>query len=376
MEAARQVRTEPIAPNLSRVKAALRRFLSRIARKILRRGPVAVKGLLEGLSMEEIAAISAGRFGFTPSRVSHLKLSSWKRTGSYRVYLRAGTGAVKSLVFKDACYSRENIPALTGLPVKPGFSEFFVYAEADGTLSEYLPEIYLCERIETELRYRYLLEDLSVRFRADHGPEAHLHAARELPRLHRALGRWNRTHHSAGLPVYGKAFSETILPYVRERLDAYADATGNTAARAILEIWSELESGLSESYPGLSLTLIHGDYNISNIWSGSDGRLKVVDWEWAGLGFPQMDLASLLKHASPELESAALAAYIESDGTLAPEEQIRVYRRCLLERTLLDAAFISVQAIRTGWSSRMNLPKFVDAALLRAISAFRTLRAP
>lgn len=373
MDAARQLRTEPTALNLSHVTTSLRRRLSRIARKILRRGPAAVKGVPEGLSMDKIGAISAERFGFVPSRVSHVKLSSWKRTGSYRLLLNAGPGGSKSLIFKDADYSHGSIPALTGLPVRPGFSEFFIYSETEEPLAGYLPEVFLCEQVESELRYRYLLDDLSSRCRLDFTPEAHLRAARQLPELHRALRQWNRTHHSSRLPEYGKAYSEALLPYVREKLDAYAAATGNTAAQDLLSVWSEVESCLSESYPELPLTIIHGDYNISNIWVDRDGKIKVVDWEWAGLGYPHMDLAALLKHSSEELESAALTAYIGLDGVFAPEEHYRVYRRCKLERVLLDAAFISVQATQTVWKSRMNLPKFVDSALLRAMAAFRNL---
>ena len=90
---------------------------------------------------------------------------------------------------------------------------------------------------------------------------------------------------------------------------------------------------------------IHGDYDHSNVLVHRQdrSRVRVVDWEWAGIGVPHADLAALLKRVSPDDERAALAIFARGYGRLSAEEHLRLFRGCQLEGRLLDAGFIARQ---------------------------------
>jgi thiamine kinase-like enzyme len=84
--------------------------------------------------------------------------------------------------------------------------------------------------------------------------------------------------------------------------------------------------------------------------------VKVVDWEWAGIGVPHADLASLLKCVSPDDERMALETFSRGSGQLSAEEHLRLFRWCQLERRLLDAGFIA----RQQTMSTRQLPRLDD----------------
>jgi thiamine kinase-like enzyme len=95
---------------------------------------------------------------------------------------------------------------------------------------------------------------------------------------------------------------------------------------------------------------IHGDYNMSNIhiYRGKHGQLKVVDWEWAGIGLPHADLAALVKSLRVEDHQTLLQMFEEDDSRLDVEQHRRLFHWCRLERRLLDVAFLAKQQLDSG----------------------------
>jgi hypothetical protein len=101
--------------------------------------------------------------------------------------------------------------------------------------------------------------------------------------------------------------------------------------------------------------------------------MRVVHWEWLGLGLPHQDLAALLKQTPPLLEERAIAAYAERDGSRTAEEHRELYRWCKLERALLDASFLAIQAMQGGRQGRSRLRAPIRRAMGWAFAAFRQL---
>lgn len=79
----------------------------------------------------------------------------------------------------------------------------------------------------------------------------------------------------------------------------------NRYVDSLIDMWRQVEAEHVESDPFFRymatwlednrpepapLTLVHGEFQISNAMAGSDGRLLAVDWEFAHIGDPREDL--------------------------------------------------------------------------------------
>lgn len=92
----------------------------------------------------------------------------------------------------------------------------------------------------------------------------------------------------------------------------------NESSRNKLEQISKQYSAVTERLLELPVTLLHGDYNASNILvSGQEENVRIcpVDWEMAAMGPGPIDLAALVSGQWNEVQREALiAAYIEGRG--------------------------------------------------------------
>jgi thiamine kinase-like enzyme len=90
---------------------------------------------------------------------------------------------------------------------------------------------------------------------------------------------------------------------------------------------------------------------VSDAWPNT--QLKVVDWEWAGVGLPHADLAALVKSVRREAHPALLQVFAEKDRGLEAEQHWRLFHWCQLERRLLNATFLAKQQLisarRMSW---------------------------
>ena len=92
------------------------------------------KGVPPGITRELLADICQREFGDQPVDIVYAHLSGWKESGSYRLYLKTDRGRNWTLIYKNAVYEQDQIPALATLPLKPGSAEYVVYANPPGTL--------------------------------------------------------------------------------------------------------------------------------------------------------------------------------------------------------------------------------------------------
>lgn len=101
-----------------------------------------------------------------------------------------------------------------------------------------------------------------------------------------------------------------------EQALARAGAPAELAA-AVQSLWTCARRAL-EALPS-PFVLLHGDYKASNLHRANDGRLLVLDWEFAYAGPPFLDVGQLLRWAPPREFSDGFASGYRERGGLLPE---------------------------------------------------------
>jgi thiamine kinase-like enzyme len=128
--------------------------------------------------------------------------------------------------------------------------------------------------------------------------------------------------------------------------------TVRTYARTAAAIGAQLPVDLSQLLAGAALlsrqigpfrpTLCHNDMLAANLID-ADGRLWLVDWEYAGIGHPWFDLANLSANArfSAEQDRDLLTAY-HGDASAAGLTELRIFKAISLLRESLWATIQTV----------------------------------
>ena len=330
--------------------------------------PKPIAGLPESLNAELIDALCRERGKGRLKRCSHVHLSGWKSLGAYRIELLTENGERWMLIYKDECYRTDVIPALDGLPVLPGPPEATILRMRDSALSPFLPELISFRELQPGRHFQFLLEDLSQDYELLRPKKIdHVEAARTLLRLQSAMQASFRGRPLEGLIYYDRSYSERLLDYARSSLASYAARVTDGPVTSVVDRWEVIESvhQRDEFYDDALPVLIHGDYNASNIHvpRARGNQLKIVDWEWAGVGVAHADLAALAKSVPREDAPALLQVIIDNDRRFSPEQHRRVFAWCQLERGLLDAAFLAHQELATNRSV-----SWLQSAINRAAS--------
>jgi hypothetical protein len=286
-------------------------------------------------------------------RCAHQHIAGWKKHGTFRLHVVTEKGTRRTFIFKDEIYTLDEIPALRELSVRPGPPEYHVYTQsADSPLSTFLPRLFWHAELEPGRHFRYLLEDLQLRYRRLHFRRRDLlFAVRVLMKAQKAMKSTFEKRGDKGLIRYDKTYSEKMIEYARNSLEEYASKTNDGEAKEIIGLWSNiLEIHETKEAFGDELNQpIHGDYTLPHVhWKHGAEGAKIVDWEWAGLGMPHADLAALLKWADPEIRREAIGILVKEHGKIRLEEHDRLLNWCLLERKLLDAGFFAKQQMKTG----------------------------
>lgn len=313
--------------------------------------------------------------GVATTRCQHL--SGWKQAGAFRFSGTTDDEHAWSVVWKEARYHDGDIPALDGLPVRPGPPEFAVYDRAGQALRRWLPTAYRCDELTPGSHYRYLLEDLAAHHRRLRHPQLARVVSRQLVALHAAL-RADQQALQGDLLTYDRAFSVALLAYATARLHRLAGDGSVDGLPAALGAWDDVRhaylDGMDRVYTTADPQPIHGDLNPTNVWSepGRPENLRLVDWEWAGTGIPHSDLVSVLKRATPTLERQALRRYHRAAGLRSWEDDLHAYRWCKLQRFLFDAGFFAAQLGRAGRNApRLDLRTHVARSLAVVLDTVR-----
>ena len=313
------------------------------------------------------------------NKVNFIKLSGWKPSGAYRIYIRTKRGKTWSLVYKNAKYVQNEIPALEGLPFIPGYPEYLIYNDSENTLAKYLPLIFSCQEIKPYKQYQYILEDLNhdyIRL-SECDRNLVLQIVKKLSNFHASLEEWTFITGLCRIPKYDDNFTLSLQKYAYQALRRYKSIIHDDAVVRVLNLWSNIcdVHRSTDLYDIQSLRPIHGDLNPSNIWIRKKihDKVKIVDWEWLGLGFPHADLVSLLVNTSPKIEEKAIDIFSKKYDELSINQHKRIFLRCKLERAILDGSFIALHYMNSSYKTKMNMTKFVHNAMNRILYTYNEL---
>jgi len=128
--------------------------------------------------------------------------------------------------------------------------------------------------------------------------------------------------------------------------------TIRTYARSAAELGARLPAGIDELLAdAASLSrrigpflpgLCHNDLLPAN-WIWSDGRLWLIDWEYAGMGHPLFDLASVSANAN--LTDAQEQVLLESYRGMVDPRELEVIRTFKLASSLREALWAVIQSV-------------------------------
>lgn len=341
-------------------------------------------GLPPELGREALDELCKIRWGSGLKHVSFLHISSWKASGAFRVFLETESSRRWSLIYKNSKYDFHEIPALRNFPVTPGFPEYSIYRDSSGALSNYLPEVYSCIEKIPGAHYQFLLEDLGENF---------VSAARLFNRtrssvvvaafrsFHEAMRDWYVQAEEGGLLRYDREFSLSLINYAKPTFDLLRDSTDSRLAAEVCDIWSQVSSTYlqSEFFDGFQPVPIHGDSNVANVLvhRKRPGEIKLIDWEWAGLGHPFSDLVSMFTGATAATSRKILNGYLGSGKHLDGSQGFRQYEWCRLNRGLINASFMTAQRIGLSTGPEVSAPHwlpFVERFLAVVLEAEAAIR--
>lgn len=332
------------------------------------KGPTPIAGPPPGISIETLDAVCTGQLGGRIRQCAHQHIAGWKKHGTFRLYVTGEDGIKRSFIFKDEIYTFDEIPALRELSVRPGPSEYHVYTRSIGApLASFLPEVFWHEEIKPGQHFRYLLEDLRLRYRRLHFRKKDLlFAVRTLSDVQEAMEKTLPNRNDSKLIHYNQKYSEMMIEYAKINLQEFCQKTPVSDIKDLIKAWPEVlklhKSG--DAFRSEFNQPIHGDYTLAHIhWKNGAEGAKIVDWEWAGIGVPHADLAALLKWAEPEIRTEAIRIFSKESDQTRLNEHSRLLDWCLLERKLLDASFFARQLLESGHGEEQYLRRCVSDVL-------------
>lgn len=365
---------------LDRILRVIKR-LSRRGRKAVRKATRAYRlkpGLPEGLTEEEMRDLSREVHGKGVRETWFVHLSGWKDAGAFALVVKLEGGQTWKLIYKNAFYGQDQIPALKGFPALPGPPEFAVYANCADEICRYLPAVYRCEEVQAGCQYRYFLEDLNSEYHTFTGERTLKQITGQMAEFHRALAEWGGHADLSGFIRYDAAFSSALREYTLASLEQYQRGLPNEKVRRFLDEWLSISALHAD--PGFdvegTLQPVHGDLNWRNVmWNKRrPSEFKLLDWEWAGWSQPHADLVSVTKHMPAELAARALTAYAATVPGFSLAEHQRIFEWHRLERGLIDASFMAKQVVEAPPKTRMNVVRFIEDSLDQTFEAASRLR--
>ena len=331
-----------------------------------RRKPVV--GRPPGLDSELLEGIFEEATGAKVGAVSHLQISGWRKpsSGTFRVFVNATDGNKWSVIFKNAVLTSDETPGIFGLPADPGLPEYLIYRQGSEYLRAYLPLPFVAREIEPKVHYQYLLEDLqSSGYHSAFADADVIWAASALPDLQKRMETWV-SHDDDSLIRYDAAFSADLRRMTRRSFERYTEAVSDRSVADVLGNWESIARVHSEAIQH-DQTLevpIHGDANRANllVHDDHDLPLKLVDWEWAGIGLPHSDLASLLKGKQDDVTEKGIRAFAGGYPQLSLADHRRLHDWARIETRFFDASYMINQYLESPDTSRMDLPRYIHVS--------------
>ena len=334
------------------------------------------EGVPEGINLEVLNKLCISCLDDPLNKVKYSHLTGWKSSKTYRLKLECERGSRWSLIYKNAVCGNSTVPALVDFPLKPGLAEYAVYCSPELTLKEYIPEVFKCDEIVAGEKYLYLIEDLGPNYRLARKRSDVLNATAALTNVYNNGGKILLKIDHNHLTNYDSEFSSSLKKYAQKNLEMYLQLHSNNHVDRIFDLWNGITSIYDRKNDYMSLlSFVHGDLKLSNILVNKrdESQLKFVDWEWAGIGLPHQDLASLLKRATPSLEMESLRFFSKSNNLLTHSEHRELYEICQIERGIIDCSFFVSQKINSTGETKLNFDSYIEDSALRVLKAYDRL---
>jgi hypothetical protein len=163
-----------------------------------------------------------------------------------------------------------------------------------------------------------------------------------LSSIHRALEQWGMTHSYTPVINLDADSSIRIFGFAELALRRFAQVKKCNITARWVDRWDEVNTafrGPLDTVRQVPTRLIHGDFNRRNVFLDTRRNMgmKVVDWEWMGVGHPHADLASAMKRSPWRFQQEQVREFFRHDD-LPYDTHWEVYLWCRLVRTLVDAA--------------------------------------
>ncbi|MGB7859308.1 MAG: phosphotransferase [Acidimicrobiia bacterium] len=371
-EGVQRIRTQIASIAQSRlIPEALERFMKDVSLNRRR-----ISGVPEGITMAQLDDLCRRTWQRGVVAARFAPISSWKGSSASYLWLQLDGGETYRVVFKSAIYPSTGSPDPDGFPVNPGPPEFWVYGTAAPVLKRHLPVCMLSSRHDGMESFAYVLEDLTRTYRKPPTRTGWSSGIRQMYDIHDGLSHAVETHGDRELLNYGPGFALGLLDFARVAIGRFQEIADDSVSQKVLDEWA----GLSDAYVSTEFDLpellrpIHGDYNTGNVFVASDvdAPIKVVDWEWTGIGFPHMDLAAHLRAAPSNVIQAALADLSNRYPDISIRTHERIFTRCELERGLWDAGLLAAQLVSDS-SQIARLEPGVSRSLSKVLHAFGRL---
>ena len=210
-----------------------------------------IKGLPKGIYFNTLNNLCLQYLDEQLVNTWYVHLSGWKASGAYRLILKTEKGREWQLVYKDALYNLEQIPALKELAISPGPPEYVVNRTRHKSLVKYLPKSYFCVEVSPQRHYRYLFEDLSEDYQVPRTEDDILLVTTELSEFHEVLSDWSTRLDSKCLLRYDREFSVALQNYAQTNLEKYCHCPEHPQHSLSRQICRRMvmESGYPRSSP-------------------------------------------------------------------------------------------------------------------------------
>ncbi len=349
-----------------------KRFIRRVLNRQKNKYSEFIEGLPADIDFNILDKICQEQISESLLSVSYRHLSAWKRSGAYKILLNTQSGRIWSVIYKNSIYNEVEIPALNKLSIIPGQPEFLTYEFAKNISSPYLPKVYYCKELVHGEHYQYILEDLSHHFSPTRTYTDMIKATLGINHIQGNLASYLKELKIQKPIYYDSGFVQNLYSYTQSNLDRYVEETGVSGQlwdfrHKILEFYLE-----QRVHSNLPLVPIHGDYNTENILVDIlHIPVKIIDWEWAGLGPLHSDLAALLKRIDKPLETICFLVFALQHKEITISEHKWLYELCQIERGLLDAGFLAIQELETSFKEgSLNMSKYIEESLQRSLRGY------
>jgi thiamine kinase-like enzyme len=164
------------------------------------------------------------------------------------------------------------------------------------------------------------------------------------PEMLAKLGSLLRTLHEGSIQITSELRSFSVF----ETIESYFVSAGRLIARLPDDIDALFEESrsLAREVEAFTPALCHNDLLAANLLA-TDDRLWLIDWEYAGMGDPLFDLASVSANnqLSEACEADLLRSYHQGSASTRDLERLRVLKRLSFLR---EALWGTIQTVEGG----------------------------